>query len=871
MRERAAMKKNVWRHFGCVVALTLAATACSTPERETAPSEAAGQDAGEGCTVGADRIVERLETFLDGLPDQTPDEFLAQEEVDGLVAFQDDVAGIIAETTDQRSTLCNLDGLQTLIAERLTEAEPEGVLETFLLNTVLRGGELSTADVAIGPDDDIETVLGLLDDGSTVTLAAGNYDFVRPLIIQRDIALIGAGQEETTIRSSAGDAAIVVVGRGLLRTRDLSIEHTGAEQASVVVAFGRPVDVAMTTLRGGVSDGEGAGGNALVLTDDVFGGGEFDPAQPASVISDTALEGNAGAGLVVDGALSPVMERTTITDNQICGACFFATASGVIEDSQFTGNSFGIQVGDQATIVARNNTVSENTVAGVVIVGEANVLLETNQIWGNLEAGIVIQEAASATVRGNTVGAQPFGLSILTTGIVDVIENTFDGPEVGIQVDESSTPTVTRNTLVATSAVGIAHAASSAGTFIGNVIEPTSGVAVLAEGTSAPVIEDLIVNGGEVAFAFAGETTAVLSGAQFSGQSIGAQTDEMSSPTLTDVVIRDAIDAGFVVRAESTPTVTGIDISGFGEVAIAVADQATATVANATVSGGRNGASLVGSGASSIVDSTFEDIEVGIQVGESSTPTLENNEVIEPSSVGFVFIDEAGGEMLRNRVTDPGLVGVQLGGNVTPNLVENVFFLTRPEDGEALPAVPDGDDETDPEDTAEPVENPAEDSSEDASEDLGDGGEEPAQEEVDDAIVGLLYAENAAGTATSNQVVGFVIGFQVGDMAAPELVDNVVDGGVWLGVGFLYRDDASGLSRANQTANHGVGFQLSDRSTPTLIENTVTRIRDVAFLVQGAANPVLEKNICPEGAAGIGVLDDTTPTLVDNECVEVSG
>ena len=863
MRERAAMKKNVWRHLGCVVAVTLAATACSTPERETAPSEAAGQDAGEGCTVGADRIVERLEIFLDELPDQTPDEFLAQEEVEGLAAFQDDVAGIIAETTDQRSTLCNLDGLQTLIAERLTEAEPEGVLETFLLNTVLRGGELSTADVAIGPDDDIENVLGLLDDGSTVTLAPGTYDFVRPLIIQRDIALIGAGQEETTIRSSAGDAAIVVVGRGLLRTRDLTIEHTGAEQASVVVAFGRPVDVATTTLRGGVADGEGAGGNALVLTDDVFGGGEFDPDQPPSVISDTALEGNAGAGLVVDGALAPVVERTSIADNQICGACFFATASGVIEDSQFTGNSFGIQVGDQATVVARNNTVSANTVAGVVIVGQANVLLETNQIFDNVEAGIVIQEAASATVRENTVGAQPFGLSILTTGVVDVIENTFDGPEVGIQVDESSTPNVVRNTILATSAVGIAHAASSAGTFIGNVVEPTSGVAALAEGTSAPVVEDLTVNGGEVAFAFAGETTAVLSGAQFSGQSIGAQTDELSSPTLTNVVIRDATDAGFVVRAESTPTVTGIDISGFGEVAIAVADQATATVANATVSSGRNGASLVGS--------SFEDIEVGIQVGESSTPMLENNEVIAPSSVGFVFIDDAGGEMLRNRVTDPGLVGVQLGGNVTPALVENVFFLTRPEDGEALPAVPDGDGETDPDDTSEPVENPIEDSSGDASDDLGEGGEEPAQEEVDDAIVGLLYAENAAGTATSNQVVGFVIGFQVGDMAAPELVENVVDGGVWLGVGFLYRDDASGLSRANQTANHGVGFQLSDRSTPTLIENTVTRIRDVAFLVQGAANPVLEKNICPEGAAGIGVLDDTTPTLVDNECAEVSG
>ena len=120
-------------------------------------------------------------------------------------------------------------------------------------------------------------------------------------------------------------------------------------------------------------------------------------------------------------------------------------------------------------------------------------------------------------------------------------------------------------------------------------------------------------------------------------------------------------------------------------------------------------------------------------------------------------------------------------------------------------------------------------------------------------------------------MVGFVIGFQVGDDAAPDLVDNVVDGGVWLGVGFLYRDDSAGLATGNSTANHGVGFQLSDRTAATLISNSVTRIRDVAFLVQGAADPVLEKNICPDGVAGIGVLDDTAPTLIENECVEVSG
>lgn len=866
------MKTSAWRAFFALVAMALVASACSAPERETAPSEAAGQDAAEGCVVGADRIVERLDGFLDELPEQTPDEFLAQDQIEGLGAFQDDVAAIIAETTDQRSTLCNLDGLQTLIAERLTEAEPEGVLETFLVNTVLRGGELTTSDVVVGPNDDVEAVLGLLDDGSSITFSAGTYDFVRPLIIQRDVAVLGAGQDATTIRSSAGDAAIVVVGRGLLRTRDLTIEHTGLEQASVVVAFGRPVDMAATTLRGGVSDGEGAGGNALVLTDDVFGGGEFDPDQPGSVIADTILAGNEGAGLVVDGALAPTLVESTVSDNAICGVCLFSAATGVIEASLIERNAFGIQVGDVSTLTARNNTVSTNTVAGVVIVGEANVVLETNTVLENVEAGIVVQEAGSAIVRGNTVGVQPFGLSILTTGSVEVVDNLFEGAEVGIQIDETSTPTVARNTVRGTTAVGIAHAGSSGGSFVANVIEPTSGVGALAEASAMPTIEDLVVTGGEVAFASAGESAAVLSDAQFSGQGIGAQADEMSRPTLTDVVIRDAVDAGLVFRGSSMPTIERVEIVGFGEVAIAVADEATASVSNATVRGGRNGASLIGSGSTTIATSSFSDVEVGVQVGESSTPTLEDNEVVEPSSVGFVFIDRAGGEMRRNRVTDPGLVGVQLGGEVTPNLVENVLFFTRPEGAGPVTSAGSDDADLESEESADDlVESEGDADGEATVEDVGEAGEGSEEAPVDDAVVGLLYAENAAGTATGNQVVGFVIGFQVGDAAAPELVENVVDGGVWLGVGFLYRDDASGVATGNSTANHGVGFQLSDRTTANLVENSVTRIRDVAFLVQGAANPILEKNICPEGVAGIGVLDDTTPTLIENECVEVSG
>lgn len=842
-----------------VLLIALVFSACSTPERETAPSEAAGQGADDGCAIGADRAVERLDGFLAELPEQSPAEFLDQDEVPGLAAFQEDIATIIAEATDQRSTLCNLDGFQGLIAERLTEVEPEGVLATFLVNTILRGGELETADVQVGPDDDVEAVLALLDDGSTITFDSGSYNFVRPLIVQREIAMLGQGVSQTTLSSSAADAVFVVVGRGDLTIRDMTVAHSGLEQASVIIAFGRPVDLASTTLRGGIADSEGSGGNGLVLTDDVFGSGERDLSQRESVISNTRLEGNMGAGLVVDGVLAPTVTSAEILDNGICGICFFGGSSGTVANSRLEGNTFGVQAGDDSTPNVTNNDVASNTVAGVVVVGNADVQVVGNRVVDNLEAGIVIQEMAAALIAENEVGVQPFGLSILSTGAVTVTDNTFDGPEVGIQVDEAATPSVERNTVLGTTAVGIAHAGSSAGSFVDNTVEPADGVGSLAEGTASPDIAGLRVVGGELAVAYSGSASGELSRAHFSEQDIGIQIDGTATPTVTDLTVDGVASAAIVVRGESSVVIERAMISDFGEVGIAVADGAFASVNKTTVQNGRNGASLVGTGAPTLTDSTFTQVEVGIQVGESATPRIVGNVIEAPSSAGLVFIDDAAGEATRNRITDPGLVAVQLGGNAAPELVENVLFLAMPTEGALeLESVEDVE-------TAESEDEPS------GANDTQDDAQSVDEIDALDSIVGMLYAGSAAGTAERNQVIGFVIGFQVGDAAAPELVKNVIDGGVWLGVGFLYRDDAGGRAEGNSTANHGVGFQLSDRSTPTVISNDVSRISDVAFLVQGVSNPVLERNICAEGAAGIGLLDNTSPTLIDNLCVEVSG
>ena len=259
------------------------------------------------------------------------------------------MARIISETTDQSSTLCDLDGLQGLVGERINDVERDGLLAEFLISSIRDGRELTTADLAVSPGDDVESVLGLLDDGSTLTFAAGTYELQRPLLVARAITLIGENVTTTTISSSSADAAIVVVGQGDLIMRDLRVEHVGTAAASVVLSFNRPVDLRDVHLAGGLADDQGGAGNGLVLTDETFGGRQSEPAEkPRSVVTSTVITNNAGAGIAVSGALQPRIEEAEISENGICGMCFFGTASGEVVNSSVQRNDFGFQIGDDA-------------------------------------------------------------------------------------------------------------------------------------------------------------------------------------------------------------------------------------------------------------------------------------------------------------------------------------------------------------------------------------------------------------------------------------------------------------------------------------------------------------------------------------------
>ncbi len=331
------MGKTGWVKFVGLALLLIVLAGCSGSASEAvAPvDQPLPSSVDQQCRVGARQVADRLDIFLDDFDGMTPEEFLAQEEIDGLTEFQNDVAQLISVTANQSSTLCDLNGLQVFVDEELDAVSEQGLLASYVVSTIRFGGTLEVADVELGPDDDLASVLSLLDSGSSIKLTPGVFEVDISLPVQRDIVIVGAGSGETVIESSSPDAAFAVFGDGKLTLRELTVAHVGDAPASIILAFGAPIDIERVTLTGGINDDETTGGNGVLLSSGVVNEEgvtaaalEGSVTTESSRIIDTEITDNSIAGIAITGDLSPVIANNQITGNTLCGLCFLGESGG---------------------------------------------------------------------------------------------------------------------------------------------------------------------------------------------------------------------------------------------------------------------------------------------------------------------------------------------------------------------------------------------------------------------------------------------------------------------------------------------------------------------------------------------------------------
>ena len=432
-------------------------------------------------------------------------------------------------------------------------------------STTPRGEEPTT--VTIGPDDDLAAVLATLAPGSRLELASGVYEFDQPLVIDVGVEIVGAGRDETFIRSTAADNAVAFLGPGELTIRGLTMEHVGDAPAAVLVSIVGSLFLQDVKITGGqlTEDGQ-SGGHGIVLAFEAIEGiPDRTDEQLAGevVVEDSELTANAGGGILITGEASPRIERTTVTENGRCGICYTGSSAGSVIGSRVERNDIGFQIADAASPSIDGNEVAANRTAGAIVVGESAPTFRGNTFTEDLEIGIQVLDSAVPVIEDNViVGPGTVGISFADDSAGEAVGNDVQqAGTAGFLVGGNAAPSLRDNTLT-DNVVGLVHADDSVGEAVGNTIRGHE-VSVQVTGAARPdILGNIIEDSGDAGALYAGSAAGRFEANTVSGSgSFGVQVGETASPAVVGNVFTAIEVAAILFVDTSTGEASGNECS----------------------------------------------------------------------------------------------------------------------------------------------------------------------------------------------------------------------------------------------------------------------------------------------------------------------
>jgi hypothetical protein len=247
-------------------------------------------------------------------------------------------------------------------------------------------------------------------------LPAGTIDLDATLVLLEGITMRGAGRDATTIRSTASDAAVIVVTASVVRLENLTVELSGGQPASGLVA-GPSASVALSGVRmtgavAGVGGGDVGGGGAGVY---LSAQGNAGSGRGTTLeITDSVFERNAWAGVAVAGGHRVSIRSTTFARNGEVGLIFLDESSGSVSGSTFTDNKIGLAATGSATPTWLASTVTGGSV-GAQMDAAAAPVIDGLTVSGSTSAAVIFGGTSGGSIGGTTCDNVPYGIVISGT------------------------------------------------------------------------------------------------------------------------------------------------------------------------------------------------------------------------------------------------------------------------------------------------------------------------------------------------------------------------------------------------------------------------------------------------------------------------
>jgi parallel beta-helix repeat protein len=328
------------------------------------------------------------------------------------------------------------------------------------------GGAEKSCDLRVKPSEDLVAKVAAAPPSATICLARGEYRLTEPLrpktgqTIEGDAGAALIGSERLSGFTSAGadtwDAHFVgelgprsgecrvktdnacqlpnavfrdgkplrrVMSRGSLAQGTFWIDASAAEVYVYGDPTGHSLEIALTPAAI-VSGPEGAGADVTVrgLTVEMFATeaqhGAIDTSAPGWTIADDRVEENHGAGITTEGGARIEHDKAIENGEEgIAGTGVETVVIGnLIADNNWAEfdpgwEAGGAKWGYATDLLVRGNTVRDNKGPGLwADVDTAAASFEANTVTGNELAGIFYEISEDATIAGNTVRGNGFGM-----------------------------------------------------------------------------------------------------------------------------------------------------------------------------------------------------------------------------------------------------------------------------------------------------------------------------------------------------------------------------------------------------------------------------------------------------------------------------
>ncbi|AQP43586.1 right-handed parallel beta-helix repeat-containing protein [Tessaracoccus flavus] len=411
---------------GSVAAALMCAVlaACSTPtEAPSTPAPATTETTAAGptpwatdrCRELADGVGAALQAVVDSYEQPAPSPAPGS---DG-----DDLEGSLATVQEAvEEGHCAPQTMQGWVEASVDAVKAEGTIAEAVRARLVAGldGRIPTelVHVPVAPGEDLATAVSEAPSGATLQLAAGTFDLAEPLVLLGGITIAGAGQDETVLRSSAEDTAVLIATSETVSLEGLTIERDDTVTGSGIVAGGAASLVLEAVTVSGAVAGDTGGGAAVML----MGTQEGAERKTTAEITDSTLSGNDWAGLAVSGTHRVSVKSSTFADNGECGVCFLGESDGSVADSWMDANPVGVAMAEQSTPTLIGNAITGGEV-GLQVQDDAAPIAEKNIITNPERAAVIVSGKAAGAFAENVCADVEFGIVVTDTAAPTLTHN----------------------------------------------------------------------------------------------------------------------------------------------------------------------------------------------------------------------------------------------------------------------------------------------------------------------------------------------------------------------------------------------------------------------------------------------------------------